>query len=82
MLRSNGTELLAGTDRCRRDQDQGKRVAALAAALVEDLDLPAWLGEPTARQACQPGARDLAPREISLTLGARLAAARSFAPAR
>jgi hypothetical protein len=68
LLCSNGSALVAGTDHCRRDQEQGKRVAALAAALAADLGLDAWLGEPTARQACEPGARDLAPREMSRTL--------------
>jgi hypothetical protein len=80
LICSNGTELLAGTDRCRRAQDEGKRVAELAAAIVGHLGLDAWLGEPTARQACEPGARDLAPREISVALGHSLAVARAFAP--
>ena len=78
LICSNGTELQAGTDRCRREQDEGKRVGQLAAAVAAGLDLAAWIGEPTARQACEPGARDLAPREIRLTLGESLAAARSF----
>jgi hypothetical protein len=76
LLCASRSHLLAGTDRCRRDTDEGKRVAQIGADVVADLGLAALVGEPTARQACQPGARDLAPHEIGLLLGSSLAFAR------
>jgi hypothetical protein len=65
---SNGERILVGTDHCRRDDEQGVRLRQLASALLDSLGLTPWLGEPTQRQACQAGSRDLAPREISRAL--------------
>jgi hypothetical protein len=60
--------MFRGSDHCRRASEQGAQLQALAAALLEGTDVAAWLGEPTERQGCQPGARDLAPREIGRAL--------------
>jgi hypothetical protein len=56
------------SDHCRKQDAQGRRIEALRAGLVESLELEVWLGEPTDRQACTPGARDLAPHELARTL--------------
>jgi hypothetical protein len=65
---SNGRELLTGSDHCRRDAEQGTRLAALAADLIGMAGALTWLGAPTERQACEPGNRDLAPRELAEAL--------------
>jgi len=65
---SNGAEMFRGTDHCRRDGEQGAALRVLATALLDQVGVAAWLGEQTLRQACQPGARDLAPRELSRAL--------------
>ena len=67
---SNGEQVLTGDDRCRRESDDGKRLAALAANLIAEMQVAAWLGEPTERQACDADTGDLAPREISRILTA------------
>jgi hypothetical protein len=65
---ANGGHALAGTDHCRKDDPQGRRIEALRAGLLEALELEAWLGGPTTRQACSAGALDLAPHELARTL--------------
>jgi hypothetical protein len=65
---SDGRALLSGSDRCRRSGEVGQRLAGIAAALAERLGLAAWLGAPTERQACGPGAADLAPPALATTL--------------
>jgi hypothetical protein len=77
---SDGTRIVAASDRCRRNEDQGARMAALASALLEKVDAAPWLGKPTERLACEPGAADLARREIEMLLTPRLAAAPGVAP--
>jgi hypothetical protein len=65
---SNGKQVLSGSDRCRRDEEPGRRARELASALLAHLGVVPWLGDPTERQACGPGARDLAPHEIARAL--------------
>jgi hypothetical protein len=65
---SNGDQVLSGSDQCRHDRGAGKRLAELASTLLDLTGVAPWLGEPTDRQSCEPGARDLAPHEISRTL--------------
>jgi hypothetical protein len=65
---SNGEQMFRGTDRCRRGGEQSGALRGLAAALLDRVGVAAWLGGPTQRQACQPGASDLAPRELSRAL--------------
>ena len=65
----NGERAHVGSDHCRKDDAQGRRLEALRTGLEETLDLVSYLGEPTTRQACSPGARDLAPHELVRTLG-------------
>jgi hypothetical protein len=66
---SDGERMHSGSDHCRQHGDApGQSVDALVAELAEQLDLTAWLGEPTHRQGCTPGARDLSPRELARTI--------------
>jgi hypothetical protein len=73
---SDGERVWTGSDHCRKsDEPEGQRIAAIVAALGERTGLGAWLGEPTRRQACTPGARDLSPHELRRTVRADLARA-------
>jgi hypothetical protein len=66
---SNGERMQSGSDHCRkRNQAQGQRIDELVTALGERLDLASWVGEPTRRQACTRGARDLSPHELARTI--------------
>jgi hypothetical protein len=66
---TDGERLHAGSDHCRKHGDaQGQSIDALVAELSQQLDLPSWLGDPTHRQACTPGARDLSPHELEKTI--------------
>ena len=60
-----------GSDHCRAENEGG--VGPLVAALRDQLGLDAWLGQPTRRQACALGARDLAPHELARTVRSDLA---------
>jgi hypothetical protein len=71
---SNGERMQSGSDHCRtRNQAQAQHIDELVAALGERLDLASWVGEPTRRQACTPGARDLSPHELARTIRPDLA---------
>ena len=71
---SNGERMRSGSDHCRkRNQAQGQHIDELVTALGEQLDLASWVGEPTRRQACTPGARDLSPHELARTIRPDLA---------
>jgi hypothetical protein len=73
---SDGERIWTGTDHCRGPSEpEGQRVQAIVAALSEPLALGSWLGTPTRRQACTPGARDLSPHELRRTIRADLARA-------
>jgi hypothetical protein len=65
---ANDREVLTGSDRCVRDQDGGKRLGALAAGVLELVGARPWLGAPTERVACDPGAPDLGHGELARTL--------------
>jgi hypothetical protein len=68
---SNGQSVEVGSDHCRAENEGG--VGPLVAALRDQLGLDAWLGQPTRRQACALGARDLAPHELARTVRSDLA---------
>ena len=71
---SNGERMQSGSDHChKRNQAQGQRIDELVSAIGERLDLASWVGEPTRRQACTPGARDLSPHELARTIRPDLA---------
>jgi len=71
---SNGQQIQSGSDHCRKTNEaQSQHVDALVSALGQQLDLASWLGEPTRRQACTPGARDLSPHELVRTVRPGLA---------
>ncbi|HXJ21352.1 MAG TPA: hypothetical protein VMT03_14065 [Polyangia bacterium] len=66
-----------GSDHCReRYPSLGKEVDAVVAALEAHSDLASWVGQPTQRIACTPGARDLSPHDLARTIRADLADAR------
>jgi hypothetical protein len=73
-------DVLAGNDRCQDRRDSGAALRALVAQLEERIGVAAWLGAPTERQACAPGAADLAPGEITRTVGPLLRASRRIFP--
>lgn len=71
---SNGERIQSGSDHCRtRNEVQAQRVDALVTALGERVELASWLGEPTRRQACTPGAHDLSPHDLARTIRPDLA---------
>ncbi|HVU50517.1 MAG TPA: hypothetical protein VHL80_07505, partial [Polyangia bacterium] len=73
---SDGERIQLGTDHCRAPGEaHAVRLEALVSGLAAQIDLDAWLGPPTRRQACTPGSRDLSPHELRKTLGADLARA-------
>jgi len=65
---SNGRDILSGSDHCRRDRPEGQRLDAVASAVLERLEVNAWLGEPTDREGCELGDKDMAPGEITRTV--------------
>jgi hypothetical protein len=74
VLCASGERMRVGTDHCRAtDEARARRVDALVSALDERVELSARLGAPAHRQACSPGARDLAPHELWRTIRADLA---------
>ena len=65
-------------DRCREHHPAlGKEIDALVAALEAHSELASWIGEPTRRQACTPGSRDLAAHELAQTIRSDLAEPRT-----
>jgi hypothetical protein len=75
---SDGERIQLGTDHCReRNEPHAQRLEALVSGIAEQIDLAAWLGQPTRRQACTPGARDLSPHELRKTIRPDLARAGS-----
>jgi hypothetical protein len=76
---SNGERIQSGSDHCRRKNEaQGQNIDTLVTALGERLELGSWLGEPTRRQACTAGSRDLSPHELARTIRPDLADAGRF----
>jgi len=73
---SDGQRIQLGTDHCReRNEAHARRIETLASGIAEQIDLSAWVGVPTRRQACTPGSRDLSPHELRKTIRADLARA-------
>jgi hypothetical protein len=73
---SDGERIWTGSDHCRKpNEPEGQRIETIVAALTQRLELASWLGEPTRRQACTPGSRDLSPHELRRTVRADLARA-------
>jgi hypothetical protein len=60
-----GSSVESGSDHCRKSEPAGRRLASLHADLVESLGLEMFVGQPSERQACAYGARDLAPHELA-----------------
>jgi hypothetical protein len=69
---SNGQDVLSGSDHCRRGQEAGRRLDAVASGVLERLEVGPWLGDPAQRQGCAPGDKDMAPGEITRTIAPRV----------
>ena len=74
---STGKRVLSTTERCRDGADGVGKAQSLANDLARRIHVDAWIGTPTERQACEPGASALSAGELKLMMrGAEPAASR------